>query len=256
MKSRVSLERVVDMVATNPRRIWRLDLPAETYTLVDLEAKYIIEDEQLLTKSGFSPFAGKRVKGKVLETWIRGTKVYDGEQVLVEARFRAKSLRSKRMNLLRQTFLKANAIGYRALRPVIFRKSAQAAHAQLLNQLERADASAILCGLADTIHNWSFPKYSLHVGGALLNHPFILAAGFVKGRGFTSEDEALFAVQSGRNIIPGWKSVPKLVGIVEFGSFTRQPRMGNAGTVIWRDAKSQSTQNRVGLKNPRCDCCC
>jgi dihydroorotate dehydrogenase len=26
--------------------------------------------------------------------------------------------------------------------------------------------------------------------------------------------------------------------------------MGNSGTVIWRDAKTQSTQNRVGLKNP------
>jgi dihydroorotate dehydrogenase len=41
-----------------------------------------------------------------------------------------------------------------------------------------------------------------------------------------------------------------LVGLVEFGSFTRHPRMGNAGTVIWRDAKTRSTQNRVGLKNP------
>src|SRR5690606_28074553 len=40
------------------------------------------------------------------------------------------------------------------------------------------------------------------------------------------------------------------VGLVEYGSFTRQARPGNIGTVMWRDAKTQSTQNRVGLKNP------
>lgn len=44
--------------------------------------------------------------------------------------------------------------------------------------------------------------------------------------------------------------MPRLVGQVEYGSFTRQPRIGNLGTVMWRDAKTQSTQNRIGLKNP------
>jgi len=52
------------------------------------------------------------------------------------------------------------------------------------------------------------------------------------------------------NIIPGWRSVPKLLGVVEFGSFTRHPRLGNPGTVIWRDPRTHSTQNRVGLRNP------
>ena len=53
-----------------------------------------------------------------------------------------------------------------------------------------------------------------------------------------------------RNIIPGWRIVPALVGPVEFGSFTRYPRMGNPGTVVWRHEQTQSTQNRVGLRNP------
>ena len=53
-----------------------------------------------------------------------------------------------------------------------------------------------------------------------------------------------------RNIIPGWRIIPALVGPVEFGSFTRHPRLGNEGTVLWRHAESQSTQNRVGLRNP------
>ena len=53
-----------------------------------------------------------------------------------------------------------------------------------------------------------------------------------------------------RNIIPGWRSMPLLVGAVEFGSFTRCPRLGNTGTVLWRDEPTHSTQNRIGLKNP------
>jgi dihydroorotate dehydrogenase len=78
----------------------------------------------------------------------------------------------------------------------------------------------------------------------------IVAAGLVKGDGFETEAEALSAVQQGRNIIPGWRSLPRLAGLVEFGSFTRWPRLGNPGTVVWRDVPTHSTQNRVGLRNP------
>lgn len=86
-EGRLSLERVIELAAENPRRIWGLSCPDETYTLVDLEAEYTIDNDKLLTKCGWSPFAGKTVKGKVSETWIRGIKVYDGEKVLVEAGF-------------------------------------------------------------------------------------------------------------------------------------------------------------------------
>ncbi len=81
-----------------------------------------------------------------------------------------------------------------------------------------------------------------------LHHPLILAAGFVKGEGFVDEAAAQRALT--RNIIPGWRTMPLLVGAVEFGSFTRYPRLGNPGVVVWRDPATRSTQNRVGLKNP------
>jgi dihydroorotase-like cyclic amidohydrolase len=78
----ITLERAVDLLASNPRRIWGLDCPPETYTLVDVDAEYVIDPAQLHSQCGWSPFEGMRVRGKVLETWIRGQKVYDGEQVL------------------------------------------------------------------------------------------------------------------------------------------------------------------------------
>lgn len=152
--------------------------------------------------------------------------------------------------LIRRLVLGTNDWGYRAIRPVLFRRPAQAWHESILDTLAKADASDIACGIAQMVHDVSFQKQALEVGGVHLPHPFILAAGFVKGHGFEDEAHALEAVEQGINIIPGWKSMPRLVGLVEFGSFTRQPRIGNSGTVIWRDAETQSTQNRVGLKNP------
>jgi dihydroorotate dehydrogenase len=154
------------------------------------------------------------------------------------------------MNIIRRTFAQINALGYRLARPWLFRQNAQTAHENALEFLARTDASDTAVMLARIGRNLSQPTHRISIGGCILKNPYILAAGFVKGHGFTSEEDALHAVKQGVNIIPGWKTIPRLVGLVEFGSFTRYPRIGNPGTVIWRDAKTRSTQNRVGLKNP------
>ncbi|QPC81392.1 dihydroorotase family protein [Phototrophicus methaneseepsis] len=86
-EGRLSLERVVELVAEAPRRIWGLTCPPETYALVDLEATYTIARNTLIGASGWSPFEGMTVHGKVIETWIRGKQVYDGEQVTIEPGF-------------------------------------------------------------------------------------------------------------------------------------------------------------------------
>jgi carbamoyl-phosphate synthase/aspartate carbamoyltransferase/dihydroorotase len=80
-EGRLSLERVIALLADNPRRIWGLNCPADTYALVDLDEAYVIERKNLLTQCGWSPLEGVRVVGKVRETWIRGIKVFDGESL-------------------------------------------------------------------------------------------------------------------------------------------------------------------------------
>jgi dihydroorotate dehydrogenase len=155
------------------------------------------------------------------------------------------------MNTTRHLFLRLNSMAYqRIARPLIFRSSAQEAHIRIVNLMLRMDNSSILCRLFARLHQLAFEDCEYTVGGASLKSPFILAAGLVKGESFAAEDEALAAVNDGHNIIPGWRSIPHLVGQVEFGSFTRHPRLGNPGTVVWRDEQTLSTQNRVGLKNP------
>lgn len=153
--------------------------------------------------------------------------------------------------IVRAALLAAGGRGYEALvRPLLFRSSAQAAHDHLLRALRVADGFRGLPALLAALRGVTLPLELVEAGGLRLESPYIVAAGLVKGDGFSGEDEALAAVARGRNIIPGWRSVPALAGLVEFGSFTRWPRLGNPGEVIWRDPATRSTQNRVGLRNP------
>ena len=115
------------------------------------------------------------------------------------------------------------------------------------------DSSQTAISLSSRIHRSCFPQSisrPAEVGGVKLPQPLILAAGMVKGPGFATEQEALAAVKKGDNILPGWRSLPALLGPVEFGSFTRWPRVGNSGAVLWRDSSTRTTHNRVGLRNP------
>jgi dihydroorotate dehydrogenase len=152
--------------------------------------------------------------------------------------------------MIRQWILKLSDWGYQKIvKPRLFQQSAQKSHDELLRWLSVADNSKTLMMLASWLNALTMHKRRITIGGTTLHYPFILAAGFVKGLGFENEEKARYAVKCGMNIIPGWQCVPVLLGAVEFGSFTRYPRLGNQGEVIWRNTKTQSTQNRIGLKN-------
>ncbi len=133
---------------------------------------------------------------------------------------------------------------------LISRLSAQRAHEAVIGSLRILDRAPLAHRLSGTEVKTVSPAHGTEAGGVSLSQALVLAAGLVKGDGFPSEDDALRAVKSKRNIVPGWRVVPVLLGPVEFGSFTRFPRMGNDGTVMWRRESSRSLQNRVGLKNP------
>ena len=152
----------------------------------------------------------------------------------------------------RALLLRGISTAYQSLnRHLIFRYQAQDAHDAAIRLLRLLETLPLSAQFASFLHHAVFQSAAVEVGGARLSYRFILAAGLVKGDGFADEAEALHAVSvDRRNIIPGWRIMPALVGPVEFGSFTRHPRLGNPGTVVWRDATTQSTQNRVGLRNP------
>lgn len=54
------------------------------FVLVDLDAPYVRRSDALLSACKSTPFDGRRLQGRVLKTWIRGTLCYDQELSLLE----------------------------------------------------------------------------------------------------------------------------------------------------------------------------
>ncbi len=86
---RISLERVVELIATAPARIFgltrkgRLDVGCDAdIAVVNLDAELEIRDEIVLSKIGWTPYAGRRVRGVVETTLVRGRVVYEDGAVV------------------------------------------------------------------------------------------------------------------------------------------------------------------------------
>jgi len=146
--------------------------------------------------------------------------------------------------------LRLYELAWRPAAAMIARTDAMTAHARTVSLMRTLDGAGPLLTVAQALSEAVLPKRSVFVGGVHLPYPTILAAGLVKGDGFATEEEAMDAVRDGRDIIPGWRSAAALAGPVEFGSYTRHPRLGNRGRVLWRDSAAGWMQNRVGLRNP------
>ena len=87
-EGKLSMDRLVELVSTNPRKIFGLAVAQETYTEVDLRESFLIESSNLRTKCGWTPFNGMRVTGKVVKVVLRGETVFDGENVVGNPRGR------------------------------------------------------------------------------------------------------------------------------------------------------------------------
>ena len=86
---RLSLERLVDLTSAGPARIYniagkgRIALGYDAdVTLVDLKAHRTIRREWMATKSGWTPFEGKEIRGWPIATIVRGQVVMREDQLL------------------------------------------------------------------------------------------------------------------------------------------------------------------------------
>ncbi len=83
-EKRLTLERVIELMSTNPRRIYNLPLLADTHIEVDMEAEYVISNDKLHTKCGWTPFDGMKVTGRVARVMLRGQEVFKSGQLLAQ----------------------------------------------------------------------------------------------------------------------------------------------------------------------------
>jgi carbamoyl-phosphate synthase/aspartate carbamoyltransferase/dihydroorotase len=77
---RLTLDRLVALMATNPRRIFGLPRQPETFVEVDAEVEVTLGDHDLFTKCGWTPFAGMKARGHVRRVVLRGQIAYESGQ--------------------------------------------------------------------------------------------------------------------------------------------------------------------------------
>jgi dihydroorotase-like cyclic amidohydrolase len=90
LKRGLSLERVVDLVATNPARAYGLSPRKGAITVgadadlavVDLEETYPVTTERLLSAQDYTPFEGMELAGWPTRTLLRGRTVFSGGEAV------------------------------------------------------------------------------------------------------------------------------------------------------------------------------
>jgi dihydroorotase len=90
-QGRLTLERFVDLTSAGAQRIWgladkgRLAVGYDAdLTIVDLKARRTIRDEDMATRSGWTPFDGFEAIGWPMATVVRGTVVMRDGEVIAE----------------------------------------------------------------------------------------------------------------------------------------------------------------------------
>jgi carbamoyl-phosphate synthase/aspartate carbamoyltransferase/dihydroorotase len=60
------VDDIIEKMYTNPRKIFNLPAQPNTYVEVDLDFEWTIPSSLPFSKARWTPFAGKRVTGKVI----------------------------------------------------------------------------------------------------------------------------------------------------------------------------------------------
>jgi dihydroorotase (multifunctional complex type) len=78
-EGKVALEEIVKRCVVNPARIFGLETKGALevgkdadIVLVDPQQTYTLTDEQMLSKCGWTPFAGTKIQGKIQQVYVRG----------------------------------------------------------------------------------------------------------------------------------------------------------------------------------------
>lgn len=78
---RLTFDDVAARMHANPARIFGLPPQPDTWIDVDLDCDWTVEAATLRSRCGWSPYEGRRLRGKVVAVTLRGQLAYDGERV-------------------------------------------------------------------------------------------------------------------------------------------------------------------------------
>ena len=86
-ESRLTIPDLVAKMYANPRKIFSLPELPETWIEVDENAEYEIKAAHQFTRCGWTPFEGRKVKGRVTRVVLRGREAFKDGKVLAEKGF-------------------------------------------------------------------------------------------------------------------------------------------------------------------------
>ncbi|MCP4394173.1 MAG: amidohydrolase family protein [Alphaproteobacteria bacterium] len=84
-QGKLTIDRLIELTNINPRRIFNLPEQSNTYVEVDTDYEWTLPETGWYTKTDWSPFAGLKIKGKVIRTVLRGEVVFEDGKVLAPA---------------------------------------------------------------------------------------------------------------------------------------------------------------------------
>lgn len=77
----LTIQKIVDMLYSNPKRIFNLPDQPDTYIDVDMSHSWCI-GQRFQTRAEWTPFQGRRVRGKVIKVTLRGQVAFVDDKVL------------------------------------------------------------------------------------------------------------------------------------------------------------------------------
>ncbi|ACJ17253.1 dihydroorotase [Thermococcus onnurineus NA1] len=88
----ISLKDIVEKMHTNPIRIFGirnkgLEIGKDAdFTIIDMKEEWVVKPEEFYTKARWSPWEGKKLRGKVVMTVLRGSVVMEEDEIIGKPR--------------------------------------------------------------------------------------------------------------------------------------------------------------------------
>jgi carbamoyl-phosphate synthase/aspartate carbamoyltransferase/dihydroorotase len=81
---RITLEGLVKRMHDNPRRIFNLPEQPNTWIEVETEETWLVRGSEMQSRSGWSPYEGRTLRGRVKRVVLRGSLAYENGIVFAE----------------------------------------------------------------------------------------------------------------------------------------------------------------------------
>lgn len=98
---RLALDDLIQRMYANPHRIFNLPDQPETWVEVDEDSEYEVHAVDHLTRCGWTPFEGWKVRGRVRRVVLRGREAYRDAEITVEGGYGGNLRDQKRKSRLR-----------------------------------------------------------------------------------------------------------------------------------------------------------